>query len=312
MRVEEPGGEAENHFGSRNNRLYTRQSAGLQGDGDSLRSSVMDHNDGPGPFDGTDYNMYEDTNRTVAYAVQLAMKDNEDWLVERALERIRRAHFEGHKNVAFSNRELQALERRRLLAELDPAESQRVKGPGSDISVAPARPYSSDTSIYGTGARTTSASVSLHSSTSTLRSPLQPPFPSSVSRPSVLHAPPAIPRSLADNHQQMPPHQTGQPRETHHFLHNPVDFQRRSSTRLGKRQYTSARPHPSHGSSDLAASAVKSVTNRDCGSDESSPRKRSPASSGDEIPMVEVIEHKVPSSPTRVIGRGSRQHVSRP
>ncbi|KAL4985039.1 hypothetical protein BDW68DRAFT_165770 [Aspergillus falconensis] len=312
MRMEEPGGGAEDQFGSRNNRLYRRQLAGLQVGGDILRSSVMEHDSGQAAFDGADYDMYEDTNRTVAYAVQLAMKDNEDWLVERALERIRRAHSEGHKNVAFSIRELEALERRRLQAEPDSAESQRVKGPGNDISVAPAPPYPSDTSIYGTRARTTSASVSPQSSTTTLRSPLQPPFSSSASRPSVHHAPPAIPGSLLDDYQQMPPHRTTQPKEPRHFLHNPVDPQRGSSIRLGMRPYNSARPHASHGSSDLAALAAKSVSNRDSESDESSPRKRSPAISGDEIPMVEVIEHKVPSSPTRVIGRGSRQRVSRP
>ncbi|KAL4996835.1 hypothetical protein BDV10DRAFT_101915 [Aspergillus recurvatus] len=312
MRVVEPGGEAEDQFGLRNNRLYTRQIAGLRGGGDILRSSVMEHDSGQGSFDGADYDMYEDTNRTVAYAVQLAMKDNEDWLVERALERIRRAHSEGHKNVTFSNRELEALERRRLQAEPDSAESQRIKGPGTNISVASPPPYSSDTSNYGTLARTTSASVSPQSSTTTLRSPLQPPFPSSASRPLVFHAPPAIPASLPDDYQQISPHQTAQPREPRPFLHDPVDPQRGSSIRLGMRPYTSARPHASHGSSDLAALAAKSVINRDSESDVSSPRKRSPASTGDEIPMVEVIEHKVPSSPTRVIGRGSRQRVSRP
>ncbi|KAL6235161.1 hypothetical protein BDW75DRAFT_251062 [Aspergillus navahoensis] len=285
--------------------------AGSRIGGEISRRSAMKHDGGQGPFDGADYDMFEDTNRTVAYAVQLAMKDNEDWLVERALERIRRAHSEGHKNVTFSIRELEALERRRLQAEPDSTGSQPVKGPGSNISIPPTPPYPSDTNIYGTWAKTTSASVSPQSST-TLRSPLQPPFPSSASPSLVFHAPPAIPSSLPDDYQQMPLHQTAQPREPRHFLHNPIDPQRGSSTRLGMRSYTSARPHALHGSSDLAVLAAKSVASRDSESDESSPRKRSPASSGDEIPMVEVIEHKVPSSPTRAIGRGSRQRLSRP
>jgi hypothetical protein len=311
MRVEEPSGEAEGQLGWRSNRLDTRQLAALRGRGDILRSSVLEHDDGQGPFDGADYDIYEDTNKTVAYAVQLAMKDNEDWLVERALERIRRAHFEGHKNVTLSNRELEALERRRLQAAPDPAESQQVKGSGSDIGAAPAPPYPLDTSIYDTWART-SASVSPQSSTTTLRSTQQPPLLSSASRPSVFHAPPAIPGSLPDDYQQMPLHQTAQLSESRHILHHPVDPQCVSPTRLTKTPYTSARPHALHGSPDLGALAARSVTNRDSESDESSPRKRSPASSSDDIPMVEVIKHKVPSSPTRVTNRGIRQRVSRP
>ncbi|KAL4737485.1 hypothetical protein BDV11DRAFT_154771 [Aspergillus similis] len=311
MRVEEPSGEAEGQFGPRGNRLDTRQLAGLRGRRNILRSSVLEHDNGQGPFDGADYDIYEDTNKTVAYAVQLAMKDNEDWLVERALERIRRAHSEGHKNVTLSNRELEALERRRLQAAPDSTESQRVMGSRSDIGAAPASPYPSDTSIYDTWARM-SASVIPQSSIMPLRSTHQPPFPSSVSRPSVFHAPPAIPGSLPDNYQQMPPHQTAQLSESRQILHNPVDPQRGSSTRLAKTPYTSARPHASHGSPDLAALAARSVTSRDSESDESSPRKRSPTSSGDEIPVVEIIKHKVPSSPTRVIGRSSCQGVSRP
>ncbi|KAL4812241.1 hypothetical protein BDW67DRAFT_129599 [Aspergillus spinulosporus] len=310
-RVEEPSGEAEGQFGSRSNRLDTRQLAGLRGKGDILRSSVLDQDNGQGPFDGADYDIYEDSNKTVAYAVQLALKDNEDWLVERALERIRRAHSEGHKNVTLSNREIEALERRRLQAAPDSAESQQVKGLGNDIGAAPASPYPLNTSIYDTWART-SASVSPQSSTSTLRSTHQPPFLNSASHPSVFHAPPAIPGSLPVDYQQMPLHQTAQLSESRHILHHPVDPHCGSPTRLAKTPYTSSRPHALHGSPDLAALAARSVSNRDSESDESSPRKRSPASSGDEIPMVEVVKHKVPSSPTGVIGRGIRQRVSRP
>ncbi|CBF81239.1 uncharacterized protein ANIA_10705 [Aspergillus nidulans FGSC A4] len=311
MRVEEPSGEAESQFGLRSNRLDTRQLAGLRGRGDILRSSVLEHDDRQGSFDGADYDMYEDTNKTVAYAVQLAMEDNEDWLVERALERIRRAHSEGHKNVTLSNRELEALERRRLQAAPDPAESQQVKGSGSDIGATPASPYPLDTSIYDTWART-STSVSPQSSTTTLRSTHQPAYLSSASRPSVFHAPPAIPGSLPDDYQQMPLHQTAQLSESRHNLHHPIDTQCGSLTRLAKTPYTSARSHALHGSPDLGALAARFVTNRDSESDESSPRKRSPASSGDDIPVMEVIKHKVPSSPTRVINRGIRQRVSRP
>lgn len=64
--------------------------------------------------DGVDYDLYDDGDRTVAYAVQLAMKDKEEWLVEKALERIRRAQVLGQDNVRLSKRELEALERKRM------------------------------------------------------------------------------------------------------------------------------------------------------------------------------------------------------
>ncbi|KAL4914023.1 PRA1 family protein-domain-containing protein [Aspergillus aurantiobrunneus] len=278
------------------------------------RSSVMEHDghdNAPGPVDGADYDMYEDTNSTVAYAVRLAMKDNEDWLVERALERIRRAHSEGHKNITFSKRELEALERRRLQEAPDLAvDNQFMKGVGSGTSAAPASPNPLDTSLYGTWARTTSASVRPQSSTTTLRSPLQPPFPGSMSRQPPSHAPPTISRSHTDEYQRIPSYQALELRQPGHSLHSHIDPQRGSPTRSGQRPYLNFPSHTSFVPTDLASLAPDPVVNKDNEGDKSSPQKCSEASSGDEIPMVEVFEHKVPSYPTRPAG--SRQRISRP
>lgn len=63
--------------------------------------------------DGGDYDLYDHEDSTVAYAVQLAMRDKEDQLVDKALGRIRRAQMLGKKNVRLSQRELDALERKR-------------------------------------------------------------------------------------------------------------------------------------------------------------------------------------------------------
>jgi PRA1 family protein 1 len=63
--------------------------------------------------DGVDYDLDDDADSTVAYAMQLAMRDKEEMLVEKALERIRRAQMLGKKNVRLSQEELDALERRR-------------------------------------------------------------------------------------------------------------------------------------------------------------------------------------------------------
>ncbi|KAL4808553.1 hypothetical protein BDV18DRAFT_135283 [Aspergillus unguis] len=307
MRIEELGSESEDQFGLRDNRLHARQLTG-PGDGGIWRRSVREndaHEPASGPIDGADYDMYEDTNSTVAYAVQLAMQDNEDWLVETALGRIRRAHSEGHHNVTLSKRELEALERRRLQATPDPAvDNQRLSSPSSGRP-APTPPYPLDTSIHGAWARTTSASVSPQSSTTTLRSPLQPPFSGSLNRPPAHHAPPAIPRSRPDDHQRIPPYQAQLLRDPNHALGPP-----RALTRSGQRPYSNPLSQPPF-LSNHAVLAPESGTYRHSESGGSSPQRRSPASSGDEIPMVEVLEHRVPSSPTRKAGRSSHQRISR-
>jgi hypothetical protein len=66
--------------------------------------------------DGEDFDLNDDADSTVAFAVQLAMRDKEDMLVEKALERIRRAQMLGKKNVRLSQEELDALDRRRKQA----------------------------------------------------------------------------------------------------------------------------------------------------------------------------------------------------
>ncbi|KKZ61006.1 hypothetical protein EMCG_04342 [[Emmonsia] crescens] len=54
-----------------------------------------------------------DPNSTMSYAMQLARRDKQARLVEGALEKIRRAQMQGHTKVKLSQRELDALERRR-------------------------------------------------------------------------------------------------------------------------------------------------------------------------------------------------------
>ncbi|KAL1881057.1 Prenylated Rab acceptor 1 [Paecilomyces lecythidis] len=76
--------------------------------------------------EGVDYNLDSDADSTVAYAVQLAMMDKEERLVDKALERIRRAQLMGKKNVRLSQEELDALERRRMRTN-DSKETQKKK-----------------------------------------------------------------------------------------------------------------------------------------------------------------------------------------
>ncbi|KAJ5736702.1 uncharacterized protein N7483_001827 [Penicillium malachiteum] len=95
---------------------YTRQQDyGAQSRGPRRRQEYEyeDWDDGESVVDGGDYDLNDYGDSTVAYAVQLAMRDKEDQLVDQALERIRRAQTMGKKNVRLSKRELAALERKR-------------------------------------------------------------------------------------------------------------------------------------------------------------------------------------------------------
>ncbi|KAL1972399.1 hypothetical protein VTN31DRAFT_6813 [Thermomyces dupontii] len=62
--------------------------------------------------EGEEYDLDDDADSTVAYALQLAMQDKEELLVEKALAKIRRAHVLGKKNVRLSQEEIEALERK--------------------------------------------------------------------------------------------------------------------------------------------------------------------------------------------------------
>ncbi|KAB8070217.1 hypothetical protein BDV29DRAFT_37440 [Aspergillus leporis] len=100
--------------------LYARQLAGMDIDGNpGWRRRMPEYDefsDEDGSVDGLDYDLHDDEDSTVAYAVHLAMKDKEDLLVEDALGRIRHAQMSGQKNVRLSKRELEALERKRVQA----------------------------------------------------------------------------------------------------------------------------------------------------------------------------------------------------
>ncbi|KAL2007095.1 hypothetical protein VTN00DRAFT_8533 [Thermoascus crustaceus] len=92
-----------------------------------LQKISYEHEEEMGSSDGEDYDLDDNADSTMAYAVQLAMMDKEDWLVENALERIRRAHMLGKKNVRLSQEEKDALERRRLRTQAA-NDSQSKKG----------------------------------------------------------------------------------------------------------------------------------------------------------------------------------------
>lgn len=121
---------------SRNGRGYMRQ---LEYGGRGPRRRPNNFEDLPEEIesvDGGDYDLYDHGDSTVAYAVQLAMRDKEDQLVEVALERIRRAQMLGKKNVRLSQRELDALERKRQQTD-DPSGARRVTQAGASMNIKP-------------------------------------------------------------------------------------------------------------------------------------------------------------------------------
>ncbi|KAJ5585296.1 uncharacterized protein N7459_005096 [Penicillium hispanicum] len=186
--------------------------------------------------DGGDYDLYDHEDSTVAYAVQLAMRDKEDQLVDKALERIRRAQMLGKKNVRLSQRELDALERRRQKTNASGSRrkhgnssnsraTSRRSGPGA-VPEQQAGPYPTfgpdgswsqgATSAHG---RPSSSSSSHRPRTPTMQSlrpqqsnsPLRPTYPSfperipPTGRPQSVHQS-MYARPLPDDPQWAPPY----------------------------------------------------------------------------------------------------------
>ncbi|KAJ5678626.1 hypothetical protein N7462_006870 [Penicillium macrosclerotiorum] len=182
--------------------------------------------------EGGDFDLYDHDDRTVAYAVQLAMRDKEDQLVEKALERIRRAQMLGKKNVRLSQRELDALERKRQQTD-NPSGNKRSQPAGNTANSRPTSsrrsgapepqpgPYPSFAAEAGWGAphgRPTSSS-SARPRTPTMQSlrpqqsnsPLRPAYPPFSDRPSSNGRPqsmqqPIYSRPLPDDPHWAPPY----------------------------------------------------------------------------------------------------------
>ncbi|KAK2768846.1 hypothetical protein FQN54_000706 [Arachnomyces sp. PD_36] len=93
----------------------------------------------------------EGQDRTLAYAMQLAMRDKEDTLVEKALERIRRAQMLGKTNVKLSKRELEALEKKRRQSAMG---SQRKKENSTRPAVESPRRNTGERVAAGTASKT--------------------------------------------------------------------------------------------------------------------------------------------------------------
>ncbi|CAG7926623.1 unnamed protein product [Penicillium olsonii] len=206
---------------------YARQEYGRVARRRAEYEDLTDDNDSG---EGGDFDLYGHGDSTVAYAVQLAMRDKEDQLVDHALERIRRAQMLGQKNVRLSKRELDALERKRQQGD---GGARRPKPPTSRPSSrrngVPEQPagypaFSPDPSSWarGTGAASRpSSSSSARPRTPTTQSlrpqqsgsPLRPTYPSHApdrfaanGRPQSMQAPAMYQRPLPDDPSWAPPY----------------------------------------------------------------------------------------------------------
>lgn len=237
-RVEELISDNEDVFGRelvRSGRYGRQQDYGARGP--SRQLEFEDYSDDAESIgDGGDYDIYEHGDSTVAYAVQLAMRDKEDQLVDSALDRIRRAQMLGKKNVRLSKRELAALERKRQTSSSGAGATQRSrKGSASSSRPSSRRnghtvPFEQPYSLQQSGAyppfapdggwgRPSSSSSANRPRTPTMQSlrpqqsisPLRPPYPMFPgtppnSRPQSMHQPPMYARPLPDDPQWAPPY----------------------------------------------------------------------------------------------------------
>ncbi|KAF5865632.1 hypothetical protein ETB97_003050 [Aspergillus alliaceus] len=302
--------------------FYSRQLAGIDVN-ESLgwRKRMLEYDElfhETGPLDGMDYNLHEDGDSTIAYAIQLAMKDREEQLVDNALERVRRAQMSGQKNVRLSRRELEALERKRVQAGGNGVSGRRMPATKTSRSrVSSTSGVSRRGSSQAQGGQNTSYQPADNSwarnsdfqsrqPTSSPRSSLRYPdrYSTTPSKASLRGIIPA--RSLSDE-----PYQLSSSRDQpSHAIRSLVDSPQRTSQRL--LSYVSGykvgygRPSSVRGSSVAQQASSKF---RPEGSHNDEP---SDSGDGDRVNIADVSERRVPTNSTSqtASGKGSRQRRS--
>ncbi|KAJ5834317.1 hypothetical protein N7447_000343 [Penicillium robsamsonii] len=289
-------------------------------------------------LDGGEFDLYDYEDSTVAYAIQLAMRDKEDQLVDTALERIRRAQVLGKKNVRLSKQELDALERKRQQTHGSSGSRRSsvnsIKGtsrPSSRRSVVAPEPGAYSTfapDAHSTWARGTAGSRPSSSSsarprtptTQSLRpqqsnSPLRPTYPytperfAPTARPQSMPQPPVFPRPLPDDPQwapsyyntmQMSPY--GEPAP--YLPQVPTDLRAGQQNRIS---YPSGPPYPvSQSSTKRSPSDPVKLETEQSTEDESG--------SEDEVQIVKVAkvaERKASVAQRRPVAGTTRKRTSR-
>ncbi|KAB8256270.1 PRA1 family protein-domain-containing protein [Aspergillus pseudonomiae] len=325
-RIEEINSEDE--YLLRDNRsLYMKQLTGM--DMDEIlrwRKRMLEYDefsDETGFVDGMDYSLHEDGDSTVAYAVQLALKDKEEWHVEHALERIRRAQMLGQKNVRLSKRELEALERKRMQTSSKRDHERRkpttMGSRSRDSSTSSGQRRESSISQGGQTApyRLSGSSWTRSSGAPSRQSQPSTPSPKSSLRYSERYSTTssqASPRGTAsayplpDDPSWAPPYQLPSPRHRHsHSMRGSVDplqgASRRPSSYMSTYQAV-ASPSSVRSLFTPRKTPLRSTVERTHDDDEES-------DAGDgRVRIVDVVERKVSTGRTAT-GKGSRQRRRR-
>ncbi|OGM39453.1 putative prenylated RAB acceptor [Aspergillus bombycis] len=324
-RIEEINSEDEYIF--RDNRgLYAKQLSGM--DMDEIlrwRKRMLEYDefsDETGFVDGMDYSLHEDGDSTVAYAVQLALKDKEEWHVEHALERIRRAQMLGQKNVRLSKRELEALERKRMQTGGKRDHERRkptTKGSRSrDSSTSGVQRRGSSISQDGQTAPYRLAGSSWARSSGAPSRQSQPPTPSpksslryserySTTFPQASSRGTASAYPLPDDPNWVPPYQLPSRDQHSHSMRSSVGplqgASRRSSSYMSAYQ-TVASPSSVRGLFTPRKTPLRSTVERTHNDDEES------NSNDGRAHIVDVVERKV-STGRPATSKGSRQRRHR-
>lgn len=309
------------------------------------RAEYEDLTDDNESVEGGDFDLYDHEDSTVAYAVQLAMRDKEDQLVDHALERIRRAQMLGQKNVRLSKRELDALERKRQQGDGAPRRpKQPTSRPSSRRSAVPEQPaaypsFAPDAHSWarGTGAASRpSSSSSVRPRTPTTQSlrpqqsgsPLRPTYPPysperfmSNGRPQSMQPPTVYQRPLPDDPSWAPPYYN--PMQLSPFAENaPYQPQLPSDLRVGpqNRMTFPGSPYNAYPSPTRRRTSQSSVQPQEAPAPAAAQSEDSSesSSSDDEVQIVKVAkvakvaERQAPTQKRTVSGgsRGTRKRTS--
>ncbi|CEJ54523.1 hypothetical protein PMG11_00831 [Penicillium brasilianum] len=289
--------------------------------------------------EGGEFDLYDHEDSTVAYAVQLAMRDKEDQLVDKALERIRRAQMLGKKNVRLSQRELDALERKRQQTDNNGSSSSRRNKQSGNATTSRPVPRRNATTVpeqqtgpyphfapdpnWGTGAQgRPSSSSSARPRTPTMQSlrpqqsnsplrPTYPPYPNPPPNGRPHSMQPMYSRPLPDDPQWAPSYYNPIPMPLTPYGVEPPPYQPQLPTDLrvgpqsrmshpaGMSPIQAQHRHSSGGSQPRGGRRGPSESDSEQSSEEEEETESSEEDDDDDVQIVKVVKRPTPSGVQR-------------
>jgi hypothetical protein len=306
--------------------------------GPRRRSDYDEMTDETESVEGGEFDLYDHEDSTVAYAVQLAMRDKEDQLVDKALERIRRAQMLGKKNVRLSQRELDALERKRQQTDNNGSSSSRRNKQSGNATTSRPVPRRNATTVpeqqtgpyphfapdpsWGTAAHgRPSSSSSARPRTPTMQSlrpqqsnsPLRPPYPNPPPNGRPHSMQPMYSRPLPDDPQWAPSYYNPIPMPMSPYGVEPPPYQPQLPTDLrvgpqsrmshpaGMSPIQAQHRHSSGGSQPRGGRRGPSESDSEQSSEEEEETESSEEDDDEEdVQIVKVVQRPTPSGPSGV------------